>query len=51
MTKSKKKVYRRKPIERKHKEKYVPPDPIKPPPENSNNRFTILPFPFLKQVY
>lgn len=50
MTKPKKKVYRRKPIERKHKEKYVPPDPIKPP-KDTNNRFTILPFPFLEQVY
>jgi len=43
-----KKKYKRKPIEKAHKEKYIPPDPIKPPKENmTDNRFNILPFPRL----
>ena len=46
-----KKIYRRKPIEKNHKEKPKPLDPIKPPSENMDSRFTILPFPFSAGVY
>jgi len=46
-----KKIYRRKPIEKKHKPKHYPPNPIKPPKENDNNRFTILPYPFVEGAF
>lgn len=45
-----KKKYKKKPIEKPHKPKYEPPNPIKPPKENINSRFTILPFPFVEMV-